>query len=397
MKKKIITGIVLVSTLVLGTIAVITALKLREVETPTAPSSRPAADTLPTPLEIGFTVDPDGSLSAEVRGPTEAEIGQSRTYTATASGLAIEFVQIFWAESDDDLADTNSWTLMGENTSCGSSACATTGQFEATKAGTYTIVVNAKDSTPGAICSGNPANIPGWAACGSDDEITLVVSETTAESCVNNFTLTKTASPKSVDPGGEVTYTMTIERTSTTPSSVTLASIQDLMIGSYVKGSVVGIGEPKIVSEKPGDPNFSTDLVWDEDRSFDPEEKMTFSIKAHLPTKVNIGGDNTNSFYVVQADPRSGCSVLEEVSINTPDDDTEETETEETETTTSETEKETSSDSSSGAKGGTTPTASPSPLPAAQAELPEAGINIPSVVGALGGLLLLFLGFALIL
>lgn len=185
MQKKWLTLLIVVATLVLGTAAVVAALKLRETQAPTAPASKPkAADELPpNPVEVTFSVSATAP-SATITGPATGNVGQSLTYTGQASGQALSWVRLYWARTDADLTQSTSWTRIGtaqQNDFCnGTASCTATAAFTPASSGTYYVTVNASSTSGGSACSGNPSlstkPIAGWSDCGANDLITLTVS-----------------------------------------------------------------------------------------------------------------------------------------------------------------------------------------------------------------------------
>lgn len=185
MQRKWLTLLIVVATLVLGTLAVVVALKLREAQAPTAPTSKPrAADELPAnPLEVSFSVSATAP-SATITGPASGNVGQALTYTGQASGQALSWVRLYWAPTTADLTKSSSWTRIGtaqQNDFCnGAASCTATAAFTPAAAGTYYVQVSAASIGGGPACSGNPSlattPIQNWTDCGASDLVTLTVS-----------------------------------------------------------------------------------------------------------------------------------------------------------------------------------------------------------------------------
>lgn len=165
--------IIIVITIILGAGAVVTALRLREAQAPTAPKSKPKAAA---------------ELSAIVEGPTIAKTGDVLSYKGTATGQKLAWVRIYWIENDKDLLDPSKWgPAIGSNDNCnGTTTCTATASLTPTNAGTNYIAVVANDQTLGP-CSGNPlvdnitnkatSPVKGWIDCGPNDRISLTVSQ----------------------------------------------------------------------------------------------------------------------------------------------------------------------------------------------------------------------------
>lgn len=195
--------------------------------------------------------------------------------------------------------------------------------------------------------------------------------------CATNFKLTKTANPARVNPGSETTFTVVIERTSSTPDSLTISKIEDSLIGTYVGGSTTGgIGEPTI---KKID-SLTTSLVWNINKTFSSGNKFTFTFKAKARTDAfPEEHDDTDIILITQLGTGgnfdSSCASQASLIVN----------------------------------GVTTPTATPTPTgtaaatatptatatliaqasPTAEPSLPAAGISWPTIVVAGFGILIL--------